>query len=219
MKGRQIHYSADELDYIQSVSQWARDEAHAAFCQKFRRDDVSLQNFNALCKRKGWLTGRTGCFAKGQAPHNKGIPCEPGKSGRHPNARRTQFKKGQEPHNTNYLGHERVSKDGYVEISVAERNPHTGFERRYVLKHKWLWEKANGPVRDGYVLKCLSDDKTNTDPSNWEAVPRAILPILNGGRFKKTIAYDDAPEELKPLVMSSAKLKHRVREIRMERRP
>lgn len=212
MKGRQIIYSADELAFIQSVSTWPRAEAHAAFCGKFRREDVSLSNFHALCKRKGWMTGRTGCFAKGQEPSNKGKKCAPGTGGNHPNARRTQFRKGNLPHNTRYLGHERISKDGYVEISVDQPNPHTGFERRYVLKHRWLWEQANGPVPDGHALKCLSSDKTNTDPSNWEAVPRAILPRLAGGnRYHRVLAYDDAAPELKPMVLATAKLQRRSR--------
>lgn len=210
MKGRQIPYTAEERDYIRSVSQWERSEAHVAFCQKFRRDDVSLKNFNALCKRNGWLTGRDGRFPKGAEPHNKGKP--------HPargRAAATQFKKGQAPHNTNYLGHERIDpKDGYVYISVDQPNPHTGYERRYVLKHKWLWEKINGPVPDGMALKCLDSDKTNTDPSNWEPVTRAVLARLNGGRFKKTLAYDDAHPEIKPLVMAAAHLKQRISEKR-----
>ncbi|MCB4863316.1 HNH endonuclease [Sphingobium sp. PNB] len=217
MKGRQIPYSAEEREFIRSVSQWPRHEAHAAFCQKFSRDDVSLKNFNALCKRNGWLTGRTGCFAKGQTPHNKGVPCEPGRGGRHPNARRTQFKKGNQPHNTNYLHHERVSKDGYVEISIDEQNPHTGFERRYVLKHKWLWEQANGPVPKGYALKCLGD-RLNTDPSNWELVPRALLPRLAGGnRYNPKLAFDDAAPELRPAILAVAKLEHQARAIRKGR--
>lgn len=210
MRGRQIPYTAEERDYIRSISQWPRDEAHASFCQKFRRDDVSLKNFNALCKRNGWLTGRTGRFAKGIEPHNKG------KS--HPARGRsaaTQFKKGQTPHNTNYLGHERIDpKDGYIYISVDQPNPYTGYERRYVLKHKWLWEKVNGPVPHGMALKCLDSNKTNTDPSNWEPVKRAVLARLNGGRFKKTLAYVDAHPEIKPLVMAAANLKQRLAETR-----
>jgi hypothetical protein len=217
MKGRQIPYSSEERDYIRSVSQWPRHEAHASFCQKFRRDEVSLKNFNSLCKRNGWLTGRTGCFVKGEVPHNKGKQCEPGKGGRHPNARRSQFKKGNLPHNTKYLGHERVSKDGYVEISVNQPNPHTGFERRYVLKHKWLWEQLHGPVPEGHALKALDSNPLNTDPSNWEPVPRGVLARLNGGRFRKTVPYDDAQPEIKPLVMASAKLKHHAHQVVKDR--
>jgi hypothetical protein len=215
-KGKSIPYTAEELAFIQSVSTWPREKAHAAFCQRFRRDDVSLTNLHSLCKRNGWLTGRTGCFTKGEEPHNKGKKCEPGKGGNHPNARRTHFKKGQTPHNTNYLGHERIDKeDGYVYISVDQPNPHTGFERRYVLKHVWLWETANGPVPEGHCLKRVSSDRTNCDPANWQLIPRALLPRLAGGnRYNRKLAYDDAPDELKPAVLAIAKLEHGARTAR-----
>lgn len=61
------------------------------------------------------------------------------------------------------------------------------------------------------VLKCKGDP-LNTDPSNWEVVPRGVLMRLNGtgtGPFKR-IAYDDAPEELKPTLMAMTKLEHAV---------
>lgn len=208
MKGHWIVYSAAEMEWLEANRLMVISDYHRAFCARFGRADVTLVNLHSLRKRKGWSTGRTGCFVKGQEPPNKGVPCPPGKGGRHPNARRTQFKAGQLPHNTNYLGHERVSKDGYVEISVDETNPHTGFERRYVLKHRWLWEKANGPVPEGMALKCLGE-RTNTDPANWELIPRALLPRLTG-RFGR--GYDTAPAELKPIIMAVTKLEHRARE-------
>lgn len=210
MKGRAIGYTAEELAWIKARAEADRSETHAAFCAAFGRADVSLANFNALCKRKGWLTGRTGRFEQGGVAHNKGKPCAPGRGGRHPNALRSQFKRGQLPHNTKWLGHERVSKDGYVEISIAETNPHTGYERRYVLKHRWLWEQANGPVPEGMALKCLGE-RTNCDPSNWELVPRALLPRLNG-RFGRD--FEQAPQELRPLILTVAKVEHAVREKR-----
>lgn len=205
MKGHWIDYSAKELTFIKRRSKMGRRELHAEFVAKFKRLDVTLVHINSLCKRNGWFTGRTGCFAKGLTPHNKG---KPHPAARLPNAAKHQFKKGHLPHNTNYLGHERVSKDGYVEISVAETNPHTGFERRYVLKHRWLWEQAHGPVPDGMCLKCKGD-RLNTDPSNWELIPRALLPRLDG-RFGR--GYEQAPADLKPTIMAVAKLEHRIRE-------
>lgn len=210
MKGYPISYSVEEMAWLKANRLLVISEYADKFEAKFGRR-VDPKNLHALRKRKGWRTGRTGCFVKGQAPVNKGVPCEPGKGGRHPNARRTQFKKGNLPHNTHYLGHERLSKNGYVEISVDEINPHTGFERRYVLKHRWLWEKVNGPVPKGHALKCLGD-KLNTDPSNWELVPRAILPRLAGGTRKSYVAYDDAAPELKPVILAVAKLEHQLRE-------
>lgn len=212
MKGRKLSYSPTELAWIKARAQADRAETHAAFCAEFGRSDVSLANLNALCKRKGWLTGRDGRFQKGDVAHNKGKPCAPGRGGRHPNARKSQFKRGQLPHNTKWLCHERISKDGYVEISVAEVNPHTGFPRRYVLKHRWLWEQAHGPVPEGMALKCLGE-RTNCDPSNWELVPRALLPRLDG-RFGR--GFEAAPDELRPIILAAAKVEHAVREKRRD---
>lgn len=212
MKGRHIHYSEAELAWLEDQRTLPIGDYHAGFVAAFGRSDVTAQHLHALRKRKGWKTGRTGQFVKGQEPLNKGKPCAPGKGGNHPNARRTQFRKGQEPHNTRYLGHERVSKDGYVEISVDQPNPHTGYHRRYVLKHKWLWEQANGPVPEGHALKCLDGNRQNTDPSNWEPVPRAILPRLAGGnRYHRKLPYDHAAPELRPAIMAVAKLRHAVK--------
>lgn len=214
MKGRWIAYSAEEMAWLEANRTLPISDYAYQFHATFGRWDVSAANLHALRKRKGWRTGRTGQFAKGTVPHNKGKKCAPGTGGNHPNARRAQFRKGNLPHNTRYLGHERVSKDGYVEISIDEPNPHTGYERRYVLKHKWLWEQANGPVPDGYALKCLGD-RLNTDPANWELVPRALLPRLAGGnRYKRVLAYDDAPDELKPTVLAVAKVRHAARNVR-----
>jgi hypothetical protein len=209
VKGRSIPYNADEMAWLEANRLLPIAEYHAAFSQEFGREDVSAVNLHALRKRKGWRTGRTGQFAKGQEPMNKGKPCLPGKGGRHPNARKTQFRKGNTPHNTNYLGHERVSKDGYVEISIDERNPHTGYERRYVLKHRYVWEQQNGPLPDGMFLKCLDGNKQNTDSANWELLPRATLPYLNGHRG---FDYEAAEPEVRPTIIAVAKLKHAARE-------
>ncbi len=208
-KGVMRAYSPEEFAWLKANHKLPIGEYAAKFTEQFGRA-VEPNNLANLRKRQGWMTGRTGQFVKGQESHNKGKRCPEGVGGRHPNARRTQFKKGGEPHNTKHLGHERVNTDGYVEISVAETNPHTGYERRYVHKHVHLWEKANGPVPEGHCLKCIDGDKTNTAPSNWEAIPRAVLPLLNGGRAS-IMHYDSAPAELKPAVLTAAKLKHAIK--------
>lgn len=217
MKGKWISYSVAEMEWLKANRTLPIGDYHREFSAMFQRDDVSAGNLHALRKRKGWKTGRTGCFVTGQVPVNKGKPCPPGKGGRHPNARRTQFKAGGLPHNTKFLGHERVSKDGYVEISVGEQNPHTGYERRYVLKHLHLWEQINGPLPAGMCLKCVDGDRLNTDPSNWLMIPRGVLPRLNGGRATRVMAYDTAPDELKPVLMTLARVDHKAAELRRNR--
>lgn len=157
-----------------------------------------LASPDACRLRRGDNVGAPHRFAKGHVPANKGkrMPF-------HPNSAATRFKKGQRCHNEKWAGHERVDKDGYVLISVNERNPHTGFERRYVMKHKWLWEQLHGPVPNGMALKCLDGNKQNTDPSNWKCVSRGLLPRLNGIHSRH---YDDAAAELKPAILAIATL-------------
>ncbi|MBU2963361.1 HNH endonuclease [Citreicella sp. C3M06] len=205
MKGRPIEYSDAQMLWIHDNHKRPRREAHAEFAYLWDRPDVSLANFNSLCKRKGWMTGRTGRIEKGAESWNKGK-----KMPFNENSVRTQFKKGKVPHTHRGAGHERIcSKDGYVIMIVDEVNPYTGAPTRPIHKHRYLWQKANGPVPAGHRLKCLDGDKTNCAPSNWEAVPYALAPRLNG-RFGR--GYDDAPAELKPTIMLTAKLEHAARE-------
>ena len=216
--GRSLLFSCEEIAWLSENRTLAVADYRAGFVAAFpTRTDVDEGKLHALRKRRGWKTGRTGQFAPGQAPVNKGRRCPEGVGGRHPNARRTQFRKGQAPLNTKWLGHERVSDDGYVMISVAETNPHTGYERRYVLKHVHLWEAANGPVPDGFCLKCLDADRTNCDPANWALVPRGVLPRLNGGRATRVMAYDDASPEVRPTLLAMAMVEQRVADARKER--
>lgn len=212
MKGRQITYLPEELAWIEARKEMPRREAHALFCAYWRRDDVSLSNYNALCKRNGWMTGRTGRYQPGQEPKNKGK-----KMPFNPNSAATRFKKGNLPHNHRGAGHERIdTKDGYVVMIVAETNPWTGAATRPVHKHRYLWEQRHGPIPEGHVLKCLDGDKTNCDPDNWELIPQGMLPRLNG-RWTG-IKYDEAPAELKPAVMATARLDQKLREVRDSRK-
>lgn len=206
MKGAAIPYSAAELTWIEAHHRLTRRELHAQFVARFERTDVSQQNLTALCKRKGWLTGRTGQFVQGQPSHNKGK-----KGVRYPGSEKGWFTKGTRAPNTLPLWSERIDQDGYIEMKVPMRNPYTGHKTRFMHKHRYLWEQVNGPLPKGHALKCLDGDKTNTDPENWFAVPRALLPRLNG-RFGRD--YDSAPPELKPLILKIAQLEHAAREKR-----
>lgn len=200
MKGKRIRYTANELAWVKQNRTLTRRELHVAFCKQFQRTDVTLDHIKALCTRRGWKTGRDGRIKPGSVSWNKGK-----KMPFNANSAKTQFRKGGVPPNTKFLGHERITKDGYVEISVKQKNPYTGYERRYVLKHKYLWEKKNGPVPDGMMLKSLDGNRLNTDPSNWSLLPRGVLPFLNGHRG---FNYDEIDPKLKPAVLTLAKLRH-----------
>lgn len=83
----------------------------------------------------------------------------------------TRFKKGSIPHNTKYNGHQRITKDGYIEIRVKRGV--------YRLKHLWEWEGINGALPEGHCLRCVDGNIQNTAPENWKLITRAENMILN----------------------------------------
>lgn len=210
MKGRATPYSDEELAWIEAHATLPRRELHAAFTARFDRPEVTQQNLTALCKRRGWLTGRDGRFRPGQPSHNAGK-----KGLRIPGSEKGWFRKGERRGVATRLykpvGTERISKDGYVERKVNDSLP---LQRRWRAVHLIRWEERHGPLPEGHCLKCLDGDKANTDPDNWICVPRALLPRLNG-RFGRN--YDTAPPELRPLILQIAWLEHVAREKMKER--
>ena len=87
-------------------------------------------------------------FKKGMQPWNKG---KPGTTGHHPNTKATQFKKGATPRSTLPLGSLRMTKDGYME----RKEP-----RGWVAVHRLVWERANGPIPKGHIVRFKTGMKT-----------------------------------------------------------
>jgi hypothetical protein len=210
-KAPAVCWTAKEIAFVEANQTLSRSDLLSAIAERFGRTDLKEENIKSLCSRRGFKTGRTGGFEKGVVPANKGKKCPPGVGGNSAAARKHQFKKGQVPKTYRGAGHERIDPDdGYVWLIVDEVNPHTGAATRPVMKHRYLWEKVNGPIPDEQVLKCLDGDRSNTDPSNWALIHRGVSSRLNAGHHRKTISYEEAPAELKPLILNVAKLKHAV---------
>ena len=200
--GRHLKFCAAEIAWLRDNCTLSIADYHRQFCAMFRRTDLSAENLNGLRKRKKWSTGRTGHFEKGAMPWNEGKTI-----GNNAGSARTQFRKGSRGGRAvdlyKPIGFERVS-DGYLVCKINDDFP---LQRRWRAVHILNWEKKNGPMPAGHCLKCLDGNKLNTDPSNWELVPRGLLPRLNG---KSGRNYDAAPAELKPTIMTVAKLEHQV---------
>ena len=83
------------------------------------------------------------------------------------------------------IGHERIV-GGYLQRKVTGTG---NTPRDYRPVHHLNWESERGPIPAGYALACLSADKLNTDPANWEIVPRAELMRRNSiHNYPKEIA-------------------------------
>lgn len=131
---------------------------------------ANVKNFYANHKLNSGLTGR---FYNGQTSHNKGRKqSEYMTSEAIEHTKATRFKKGQIPPKYRPVGSERITKDGYIEIKVAD--PHT-----WRKKHRYVWEEANGPVPKGYYLIFLDQDRTNTSLDNLALVSKRQHVIIN----------------------------------------
>ena len=105
-------------------------------------------------------------FVKGQVSHNKGM------KGCYAGCEKGWFPKGNTPHNHKPVGSERLSKDGYIEIKVAE-------PKKWRLKHNVVWEDQNGKIPRNHVVIFLDGNKLNLDISNLKLVSRSELLIMN----------------------------------------
>ncbi|WP_082079729.1 HNH endonuclease [Cupriavidus basilensis] len=126
-------------------------------------------------------------FLPGQEAWNKGLK---GSTGKHPNCRRAQFKKGRTPeesHNYVPIGSEKITKDGYLERKVTD-DQNIVPARRWVVVHRLVWEAAHGPVPAGHAIAFLPGRHT-TDAAlitldALELVSRAELARRNHPRNK-----------------------------------
>lgn len=66
MKRRAIHYSADEMAWLEANRAMVISDYHRAFVAAFGRDDLLAVHLHALRKRKGWKTGRDPSRYKGR---------------------------------------------------------------------------------------------------------------------------------------------------------
>ncbi len=76
-----------------------------------------------------------------------------------------RFQKQHLPHNAKYNGHEHLTKDGYIEVRVALR--------KYVLKHKLIWEAANGKMPPKHCIWYKDGNKQNVTLDNLEMISQA----------------------------------------------
>ena len=138
------------------------------FNQKFNTNITSrmIKSYKANNKLNSGLTGK---FRKGQTPHNKGkkMPKEAYEKVKH-----TMFAKGNVPPNHRPVGSERISKDGYIEVKVAEPN-------KWRLKQRVVYEEAKGKIPEGCPIIFLDGNKRNFDIDNLRCITRSELLYLN----------------------------------------
>lgn len=121
-----------------------------------------------------------GRFNKGHKSWNKGMKgIDLG-----PNSRRTRFKKGHLPANTEHDGAVKIrSSKGrryfWIRISKA----------KWIMLHVYLWEKENGPVPEGHIIIFKDKNPLNCRPENLECISQAENVLRNSGSINLPDSY------------------------------
>lgn len=100
--------------------------------------------------------GESGRFKKGLVPHNKGLRRPGWAVGR---MTETQFKQGQDPHNTQPIGSYRFDKSGTLQRKI-NNNPGSN-SVRWRGVHELVWVEANGPVPPKHIVVFKPGMRTN----------------------------------------------------------
>lgn len=147
---------------------------HKAIAKKLKRGPATILDFYHANGLKSGLTGR---FEKGRPSPYKGMTLqERGYTEEAIEAMRaTQFQKGAMPHNHKPIGSTRIqNRDGHgttVLVKTAEgRKTECGATMNYESLARVNYERAYGPIPDGFIVAHLDGDPLNNDPANLKAV-------------------------------------------------
>jgi hypothetical protein len=115
----------------------------------------------------------------------------------------TEFKKGGLPINNMPLGAER-DVAGYLYTKISEM-PYVPWTKNWKATHIIKWEAIHGSLNiRTHALRCLDNNRHNTDPSNWILITRGEHAVLNKifpGRWER------APREAKDSLLALVRLR------------
>ena len=141
----QHKWSKEEIAYLTEITPGRSYKEILELMNNKFEYQFRLKQIQGAIKRYNLKTGRTGHFRKGFIPWNKGLKG-------FMSANKTSFKPGICPINHREVGSERITRDGYIEIKIAEPN-------KWDLKHRVIYEKHHGPIENGYAIIFLDGNK------------------------------------------------------------
>lgn len=178
--GKKKYWTADELDYLKQHYSTAHNRDLQVMFNCSFGSLYTAANRLYLKKTKQYLSetfsdnlrivGKNSRFKKGNIAINKGKKmadyCSAEAIER---IKEGQFKKGIIPHNIVEVGSERITRDGYTEIKIADC---LDSKRNFKLKHRFIWEQNFGPIEKNEVVEFIDGNKQNFDLNNFRKVTR-----------------------------------------------
>ncbi len=94
------------------------------------------------------------------------------------NSIKTEFKKGNKPHNTALIGSE-VVKKGYWYRKIKDDSPVGQSRRNWKLIHHLVWEEYNGEIPKGNRIIFLDGNTSNFDIKNLALISGAEAAVMS----------------------------------------
>lgn len=166
-------FTKEEVEYLKQISYMkyrTSKEIRDIMEEKFKFKYTLSQIRNKL-KREKIKTGVNARFSKGHVPYNKGKKIDI-----NPNSIKTQFKKGNIPHNTMPLGTEIKNKEGYIRVKVAEPNI-------WEFKHRLIYKKHKGDIPEGCHIIFKDKNKENFNIDNLMLVTKEKNLYMNKNKL------------------------------------
>lgn len=133
---------------------------------------------------KGWRNrhnmpnGRTGRFEKGVPSPMKGKRYAFTSKEAEERCASKRFQPGQQPKNTCPVGTRRLLADGYIWYKFNDKLKPRVKRENWCQEHIWIWEQANGPVPDGYVVMHINQIKTDNRLENLICVKKQVVSYM-----------------------------------------
>ncbi|MBE5928484.1 MAG: HNH endonuclease [Lachnospiraceae bacterium] len=195
-------YTDEEKTFMEAyVPGHSYKEIQKAFTDRFRWG-ITVGQIKSYIGSNNLNTGRTGRFEKGHIPSNKGKKMS---AELYEKAKPTMFKKGHVPSNYRPVGSERITKDGYIEIKIAD-------SRKWALKHRVIWESENGNIPKDCNIVFRDGNRKNTNIDNLMMVKKGVIAVLNHTGMCKHKEARETAIRLSELKIETAKAKRRKKE-------
>lgn len=121
-----------------------------------KKDASFVVELGKLSIKKAGEASISSRFKPGHIPANKGKKMG---ADAYNKCKHTMFKKGHCPANHKPIGHERITRDGYIEVKTAEPNV-------FELKHRLVYKEHYGEIPEGFMVRFKNGNRLDVSPDN-----------------------------------------------------
>ena len=163
--------------------------------------NFTFEQFKDFKSRRGLTSGKRGWHRVGNPPGNKGHKMtEYTTEEKLENSRKTQFKKGEKPHN--YVPVGTISRNSYNQLRIKVD------DTTWETYSRYIWEKEVGEIPEGMKIAYKDGNGENCSIDNLMLVSQSELMSLNHRGFRSSCA------ELTEAGLAAVRLENRVKELK-----